>query len=189
VFKENKDEMLAYSEILAGHLERLLDSSHKPLQSLTLRLIINLSHDISFRHYFIKHAIFPKIVSMLVGNICIVITIQVLYQFSIDEKNRNVSGFTECIPYVKFFINPKLIRMILEYKGDRIDKDVMALAINLSTVSKHRQILAEDNGIKFLMKRAIKTHDPLLFKMLRLISQHPDITVKIKFLVSFHFND
>jgi hypothetical protein len=73
--------------------------------------------------------------------------------------------------------------MILEYKGDRIDTDVIALAINLSTVPKHRQMLAEDNGIKFLMKRAIKTRDALLFKMLRLVSQHPEISVKIKFLV------
>jgi hypothetical protein len=100
VFKENKDEMLVHSEILAGKLEKLLESSNKPLQSLTLRLILNLSHDTTFRHYFIKHAIFPKLVSMFTGQAFLAITIQVLYQLSIDDKNRGVSGFTECIPYV-----------------------------------------------------------------------------------------
>lgn len=74
--------------------------------------------------------------------------------------------------------------MILEYKGDRVNIEVMALAINLLTISKHKQMIAEDSGIKFLVRKALKTHDPLLFKMLRSIAQHPDVSVKIKFLVN-----
>jgi Kinesin-associated protein (KAP) len=175
VFKENKDEMLRHSEMLLRQLERLVESSHKTLQSLTLRFILNLTHDATFRQQIAKHPIFEKLVLMFKNQNYTVVTLQIMYQISIDDKNRLASAFSECVP--------QLLRMILEYKGDRVNSEVIAVAINIAMVPKHRQQIVEDYGIKFLMRRALKTHDPLLFKMLRAISQHPDTAVKMKFLV------
>lgn len=174
VFKENKDEMLTRADVLLTHLERLVASTHKTLQNLTMRLIMNLSHDILFRQQIIKHGILDKITGMFKNQNYTVVTLQLLYQLSIDDKHRQSPIFAECVP--------QLLRMILEYKGDRVNSEVIALAINLSTVPKYCNLIVEDNGIRFLIKRALKTRDPLLFKMLRSISAHPDTAVKCKFL-------
>jgi len=73
------------------------------------------------------------------------------------------------------------MKMILETKGDRIDVDLIALGINLACNQKCAEYMCEDQGIKFLMKRAIKTRDPLLLKMIRNISIH-DGPTKMLFL-------
>lgn len=78
--------------------------------------------------------------------------------------------------------------MILEYKGDRVNIETMALGINLSTHLDHALSIANDNGLKFLIKKVVKTKDPLLCKMLRNISQHNELRIKIKFLVECSVN-
>ena len=47
-------------------------------------------------------------------------------------------------------------------------------------------VIAGNNfaGIKFLIKKAFKLLDPILFKLLRNISYHSDSTLKLQFLVS-----
>jgi hypothetical protein len=70
----------------------------------------------------------------------------------------------------------------LEYKGDRVNKETMAVAINLTTVHQITGIVCQNNGLKLIMKRAVKTRDPLMFKMLRNISQHNDLDIKLGFL-------
>lgn len=107
VFKENKNEMLALQEPLLKHLERLIDSPYKSLQSLSLRLILNLSHDAGFRQNIVKHGLFGKIIQLFKKQDSILITLQVLYQLSIDDKSRNFPLFTESIPCVSLslFIN------------------------------------------------------------------------------------
>ena len=73
--------------------------------------------------------------------------------------------------------------MILKYQGDRINSEVIALAINVATVRKNALIICEDDGLMYLMARALKTKDSLLFKMIRNLSEHSDETIKLKFLV------
>ncbi|KAI8916105.1 kinesin-associated protein-domain-containing protein [Gorgonomyces haynaldii] len=138
VFKENKDEMILHADKLLPKLNDLLGVSHKSLQSLSLKLCLNLSHDPKMRSLLAKH-ILERIVTMF------------------TSQNYTV-----------------LVRMILEYKGERMNAEVMSLAINLSTVPQFQLQLAQDSGLRFLMKRALKTKDPLLLKMLRNISQHPE---------------
>jgi hypothetical protein len=58
----------------------------------------------------------------------------------------------------------------------------MAIAINLCTVGSFVKELNDDDGLRHIMKRAIKTRDPLVFKMLYNISQHDDISIKLRFL-------
>lgn len=72
--------------------------------------------------------------------------------------------------------------MILEYKGDRVNLEIMALGINITTVYEYSRIIVEENGLKFLLKRALKTRDPLLFKMLRNMCEHDDLSIKMRFL-------
>lgn len=74
------------------------------------------------------------------------------------------------------------MRTILEHQEERVPVEVMALAINLSTQSRNAQLIVGDSGLKFLTKRALKTRDPLLFRMMRILAQH-DESIKMQFLV------
>lgn len=46
------------------------------------------------------------------------------------------------------------------------------MAINLATNARNAESLCDNNGYALCMDRLVKTHDPLLCKMMRNISQH-----------------
>ena len=174
VFKENKDEMLRQGPALLKKLAAFMNSKQKTLAGLVMRLLLNLSHDVGFRAQMVKCGILDTAVKMFQEDCFSVINLQLLYQLSIDDKHRSQSIFEECMP--------PLIRMILEYKGEKVNTEVMALAINLSTLPTTQKWIVQEGGLRFLIKRGLKTRDTLLFKMLRNISQSPEINIKIKFL-------
>ncbi|KAJ2999415.1 Kinesin-associated protein 3 [Globomyces sp. JEL0801] len=174
VFQENKDQMIKYGDKLFSKLDELIEGDHQGLQGLSLRLALNLSHDRTVRTMLVGRNYTSKLVNVLSKKNYLMVTLQSLYQLSINEVDRNSTAFAEAIPHI--------LRMILEYKGDRVNLEIMALAINIATVYEHVLIINEDNGLRFLMKRAVKTRDPLLFKMLRNISEHNDINIKLRFL-------
>ena len=75
-----------------------------------------------------------------------------------------------------------MMQMMLECPGDRIDLELIALAINLAANKRNAQLICEGPGLKLLMRRAFKFNDPLLLKMIRNISQHEG--QKAQFVVS-----
>ncbi|KAJ3103417.1 Kinesin-associated protein 3 [Phlyctochytrium planicorne] len=169
VFKENKEEMVKNREELLGKLDALLPSENQALQTLILRLLLNLSHDSKFRMGLVRFGFLQKGVELLHTKNHMLLALQLLYQLSIDDASRAA------------FAESDLIKMILEFKSDKVSPDLMGLAINIATDPACAEIICEDNGLKFLFKRAIKTRDILIFKMLRNISnQEGDL--KIMFL-------
>lgn len=60
--------------------------------------------------------------------------------------------------------------------------------INLACTQFGAQQMCKGHGLKMLMRRALKTRDPLLLKMLRNISQHRGPLKKL-FLVSVTYRD
>ena len=68
--------------------------------------------------------------------------------------------------------------MILECKSERVDIELIALCINLACNKRNAQLICEGNGLRLLMRRALKHKDPLLMKMIRNISQHEGATKK-----------
>lgn len=73
--------------------------------------------------------------------------------------------------------------MILESAEDKVEIEVMALAINLVCNKRNAQVVCEKKGLRMFMKRAFKYKDALIMKMLRNISQH-DGNIKMLFVVS-----
>ncbi|KAJ3412303.1 Kinesin-associated protein 3 [Chytridiales sp. JEL 0842] len=173
IFKENKDELVKNMDELLNKLDRIIPCENQGLQNLTLRLLLNLSHDQKFRLGLVRHGFLEKLVETLNGKNHVLLTIQLLYQISVDDANREAFAQTDAIPL--------LIKMILEYKGEKVNVELMAVAINIATSQRCAQIICEDNGLKFLMKRALKTRDTLLLKMLRNVCDH-DGEVKMMFL-------
>lgn len=73
--------------------------------------------------------------------------------------------------------------MILESTSESVEIELIALAINLAANKRNAQLICEGNGLRLLMRRALKFKDPLLMKMIRNISQH-DGPIKRDFIVS-----
>lgn len=75
------------------------------------------------------------------------------------------------------------MKMILESTSEHVEIELIALAINLAANKRNAQLICEGNGLRLLMRRALKFKDPLLMKMIRNISQH-DGPIKRDFIVS-----
>lgn len=75
------------------------------------------------------------------------------------------------------------MRLILECPDDLVDPETVALGINLSCSPRNVHIMCNGPGLKLLMRRALKSQDSLLLKMIRNISKCPGNTKKL-FLVS-----
>lgn len=66
----------------------------------------------------------------------------------------------------------------------------MHAGINLASTQFGAQQMCKGPGLKMLMRRALKTGDPLLLKMLRNISQHQEPLKKLFLVCSTgHQND
>ena len=75
------------------------------------------------------------------------------------------------------------MKMLLESSEQQPELEVLALCINLAGNKRCSQLICENNGLRFLMKREFKFKDPLVMKMIRNISQH-DGPTKTMFIVS-----
>ncbi|RXM28360.1 Kinesin-associated protein 3 [Acipenser ruthenus] len=72
-----------------------------------------------------------------------------------------------------------LMKMLFECSEERMDLELISFCINLAANKRNAQLISEGNGLKMLMKRALKFKDPLLMKMIRNISQHDGPTKNI----------
>ncbi|KAI4898693.1 hypothetical protein NFI96_002450, partial [Prochilodus magdalenae] len=88
----------------------------------------------------------------------------ILYHISMDDRSKSMFAYTDCIP--------QLMKMVFEHGEERIDSELISFCINLAANKRNAHIICEGNGLKMLMKRALKFKDPLLMKMIRNISQH-----------------
>ena len=76
----------------------------------------------------------------------------------------------------------QVMKIILECPDELVEPEVIALGINLALHPRTAQLICQGPGLKLLMRRALKTQDSLLMKMVRNLSQHPGPTKKL-FLV------
>lgn len=72
--------------------------------------------------------------------------------------------------------------MILNTEDDQPKLELVALGINLAINGKNAQLMVENNRLQGLIKKAFRTQDPLIMKMIRNISQHN--STKENFVVS-----
>ncbi|KAI9356221.1 kinesin-associated protein-domain-containing protein [Zopfochytrium polystomum] len=173
IFKENKDEMVKNMSDLLPKLAHLLPSENQGIQHLTLRLLLNISHDPAIRTGLVHYGFLELLTDLLHSKVHLMPVLQLMYQISIDAENRAAFASADTIHL--------LIKMILEYKGERVNTELMAVAVNIATDPKNAAIICEDNALKFLMKRGLKTRDALMLKILHNIVLHEG-DVKFMFL-------
>ncbi|XP_066913808.1 kinesin-associated protein 3-like [Clytia hemisphaerica] len=162
IFKDNKDQMKEME--VMEKAAQLIPAQNDDLLNIALRLILNLTFDTEMRDKAVKCGLIPKLVDLISLEHHSVVVTCILYHISMDDKYRSYFSYTDCIPLV--------MKMILENPTDRVEIELIALAINLAANRRNAQLICEGNGLRLLMRRAIKFKDPLLMKMLRNISQH-----------------
>ncbi|XP_024944929.1 kinesin-associated protein 3 isoform X2 [Cephus cinctus] len=164
IFRENKD-IMAESNIIEK-LPRLLHNNNSDLILSTLKLLFNLSFDTKLRGRMIRVGLLPKLVKLLsqseIKNKTVILGL--LYHLSMDDKVKSMFVNTDCVPMVT--------DMILESEEDTIKPELIALCINLAASSKNAPFMVENNRLQGLIRKAFRTQDPLIMKMIRNISQH-----------------
>ena len=162
IYKENKDAMIG-----CGIMEKLslfIPNENDDLLNITLRLILNLTFDTELREKAVKSGLVPKLVNIIPKATHSVVVMCILYHVSMDDRYKSYFSYTDCIPI--------MMKMILDCPNDRVEIELISLAINLVANKRNAQLICEGNGLRLLMRRAFKCKDPLLMKMIRNISQH-----------------
>ncbi|XP_006005529.1 kinesin-associated protein 3a isoform X2 [Latimeria chalumnae] len=162
IFMENKNDMAELDII--EKLAKLVPCEHEDLLNIALRLLLNLSFDTGLRNKMVQVGLLPKLTALLGNEAHRQIAMCILYHVSIDDRFKSMFAYTDCIP--------QLMKMLFECAEERIDLELISFCINLAANKRNAQLICEGNGLKMLMKRALKFKDPLLMKMIRNISQH-----------------
>ncbi|XP_073732458.1 kinesin-associated protein 3b [Misgurnus anguillicaudatus] len=162
IFLENKNDMAEMDTV--EKLARLVPCEHEDLLNVTLRLLHNLSFDTGLRTKMVQVGLLPKLTALLGNDSHKHVAMRILYHISVDDKSKSMFAYTDCIP--------QLMQMLYEHGEETIDTELISFCINLAANKRNAQIICEGNGLKMLMKRALKLKDPLLMKMIRNISQH-----------------
>ncbi|KAM4628521.1 kinesin-associated protein 3a [Polymixia lowei] len=166
IFVENKNDMAeAYA---VEKLARLVPCEHEELQSTTLRLLLNLSFDAGLRSQMVQAGLIPKLSSLLADEGQRQRSMCILYHLSVDDRFKSMFAYTDCIP--------QLMKMVFDCGEDRMDAELISFCINLAANKRNAQVVCEGNGLKMLMKRALKLKDVLMMKMIRNLSQHDGFT-------------
>uniref|UniRef100_A0A8C2X972 Kinesin-associated protein 3b n=1 Tax=Cyclopterus lumpus TaxID=8103 RepID=A0A8C2X972_CYCLU len=160
IFLENKNDMAEVDTV--ERLARLVPCDHEDLLNLTLRLLLNLSFDSGLRAKMVEVGLLPKLTALLESLWCV--SMRILYHISIDDRFKGMFVYTDCIP--------QLMQMLYEHGEEDTEAELISICINLAANKRNAQLMCEGNGLKMLMKRALKMKDGLLMKMIRNISQH-----------------
>uniref|UniRef100_A0A671Q689 Kinesin-associated protein 3-like n=1 Tax=Sinocyclocheilus anshuiensis TaxID=1608454 RepID=A0A671Q689_9TELE len=162
IFLENKNDMAEIDTV--EKLAKLVPCEHEDLLNVTLRLLLNLSFDTGLCSKMVHADLLPKLTSLLEDEAQRQIAMCILYHISMDDRFKSMFAYTDCIPQV--------MKMLFDCGEERFDAELISFCINLAANKRNAQIMCEGNGLKMLMKRALKLKDPLMMKMIRNISQH-----------------
>ncbi|XP_037837190.1 kinesin-associated protein 3a isoform X2 [Kryptolebias marmoratus] len=165
IFLENKNDMA--ESFAVEKLSRLVPCRHDELLSTTLRLLLNLSFDTSLRSQMVQGGLVPKLSALLADEAQRQLSMCILYHISMDDRFKSMFAHTDCIP--------QLMKMVFDCGEDKMDV-VVSLCINLAANRSNAQLFCEGDGLKMLMKRALKLKDILVMKMIRNLSQHSGST-------------
>ncbi|XP_029286313.1 kinesin-associated protein 3a [Cottoperca gobio] len=165
IFLENKNDMA--ETFAVEKLARLVPCEHEELLSTNLRLLLNLSFDTSLRSQMVQTGLLPKVSSLLADEGQRQLSMCILYHISMDDRFKSMFAETDCIP--------QLMKMVFDC-GEEIDVELISLCINLAANKSNARVICEGNGLKMLMKRAVKLKDVLVMKMIRNLSQHNGTT-------------
>eukprot|EP00002_Diphylleia_rotans_P030578 TRINITY_DN6297_c0_g1_i1.p1 TRINITY_DN6297_c0_g1~~TRINITY_DN6297_c0_g1_i1.p1 ORF type:complete len:735 (+),score=171.51 TRINITY_DN6297_c0_g1_i1:274-2478(+) len=162
IFVENKDEMIA--ENVPQKLLKLVAVQNEALLNLVLRLLSNLAFDQGVRKMLLDANIIATILELLQRENVQGVYFRLLYQLSMDDMTRAAMSTPELMTLT--------LRMIIDWSEQMVFKELIALGINLVMNPEASEYMSSGEGLHLLVKRVLKTKDPLLMKMIRNIAIH-----------------
>jgi Kinesin-associated protein (KAP) len=117
-----------------------------------------------------EFGLIPKLVEILKAPGFRALILKLLYHLSLEDKTKATFTYTECIPIV--------YQLIIHCPEPIVGKELIALAVNLSTNGRNAERFAQDEQLDELINRAIKFNDTLLFKVCRNIAQFAPSTLE-----------
>ncbi|XP_063356599.1 kinesin-associated protein 3a [Pelmatolapia mariae] len=160
--------------LVVEKLARLVPSDYKELLDATLRLLFNLSFDTSLHNQMVQAGFIPKLSSLLADEGQRQLSMSILYSISMDHKFRSMFADTDCIPQAVAQLTP--LESNAQPGNAAPQASPAASPPPVATPSPEGPLPTPEpfsgNGLKILMKRALKLKDALVMKMIRNLSQH-----------------
>ncbi|CAH6789387.1 Kifap3 [Phodopus roborovskii] len=158
--EDTRTELKMRNKNIVHMLVKALDRDNFELLILVVSFLKKLSIFMENKNDMVEMDIVEKLVKMIPceHEDLLNITLRLLLNLSFDTGLRNKMV--------------QLMKMLFECSDERIDLELISFCINLAANKRNVQLICEGNGLKMLMKRALKLKDPLLMKMIRNISQH-----------------
>jgi len=136
---------------------------------LVLRTLYNLSFDDAVRASLVESGIVKVLVDHLRNPPFRHVVLLLLYHFSMDQRCKSLMAY-----YKEGML--MLLQLVVHYPEPRVGKDLVALAINLSTHPGAAEVMVHSGLFPQVMLRVLKTRDSLLCKVIRNVASHKDIT-------------
>jgi kinesin-associated protein 3 len=166
VYAENKDQISKIPAVVPK-IAKALASENDSIMETALNLCRNLSYDVRLCGAMIDSDVLPLAVDIALQDEDFQLdAMGLIYHFTLDDRwKAKVAAVPNLIS--------ALLKIILETPANqRIPKVIAAVAVNLAGVES--AALAFADGLKHLITRAKKTADPLVYKLIRVMSSHSD---------------
>ncbi len=166
IFAENKSDIVDTG--LVKRLVAFLRVDNEDLLEAVMRLIYNLSFDQDHKMSMLSCNMVPFFVECLKIPPCRQVAVRILYNLSCDPAPRHKmvvdAAMTQCVPLVTQYV--------IQCPGQFVDQELIALATNMALAPRNTEVMVGSDGLHHMVKRVHQTHDSLLIKLLRSISEH-----------------
>lgn len=132
IFGDNKNEMKDRGII--EKMKRFIPCNNELLLQISLRLLFNLSFDAELRAHMNDCGLIPKLVEILKAPGFRALILKILYHLSMEDKLKATFTYTECIPLC--------FQLIIHCPEPIVGKELIALAVNLTTNGRNAEIMA-----------------------------------------------
>jgi len=166
VFEENKEQISAPETLT--RLVQLAQHSNLRVALLALKVLYNLSFDETIRASLVESGIVKLLVDHLRNPPFRHIVLRLLYHFSMDDRCKSL------MPYYQEGML-MLLQLVVHFPEPRVGKDLVALVVNLATHPHAAQAMTGSGLFPQVLLRVLKYRDPLLCKVIRHVSSHPDV--------------
>lgn len=165
IFIENKNEMVQFDVIKKSM--PYLESANEEVAEAALRLLFNLSFDPELRIQMVKSGMIPTCVELLKRSHVRTPALRLLYNISMDERLKQESdgGLSPAVSLIT--------SLVIKCPEKVVDKELIALAINLSAGPRNVEMMVSSDHLPAILGRLKQTYDPLLMKLVRNMSDHP----------------
>lgn len=167
-------------------IDRVSKNERLDLQLAALRLLFNLSFDGGCKRYICENGFLCWIVECLNFEHTQEFALKILYNLSSDSDYRSQIAYTEA--------PGKIIQLTINFPERLIPPEIVAVAINMANNFHSLMQFCEGTNFTALIKRAHRTFDPLLMKLIhkmlvclsKSISRNPgekaihQITIRLK---------